>query len=93
MKFSRGQMGGGMAGSIVAGSLGIMVLIIILFTVVLPQINTSVVLNTTQGGTSNLANLSGSGQSLALQTPLLIVLGFMFIPIVAVALSYFGNRQ
>lgn len=83
-----GKRGFGGVGGIIAAALGVMIVVIVMFSVVLPQVNTSL-----YGAQATQSNLSGGAASLAQQAPLLLVLGFIFIPIVAVALGYFGSRQ
>lgn len=81
------KRGFGGVGGVIAAALGLMVVIIVLFSVVLPQVNTSL-----YGTGAAAANLTGGAASLAQQSPLLLVLGLVFIPIVAVALGYFSSQ-
>ena len=82
-----GKRGFGGVGGIIAAAIGVMVVVIVMFSVVLPQVNSSL-----YGASAASANLTGGAYSLAQQSPLLLVLGFIFIPIVAVALGYLGRE-
>lgn len=59
-------------GGLVAGLIGIMVVLIIAYVVVLPVVNTALYGSTT-------ANLTGSALTLSQQLPLFIVLGIVIL--------------
>jgi len=70
---------------IMAGGVGIAVLVISIFAVTLVLVNQFATLS--NQNTSGAANLSGASYTLAQQTPLMVVLAFVFVPVAAFAIG------
>jgi len=66
---------------VMAGGIGIAVLVVLIFAVTLVIVNQYV-----YGTGQSAANLSGAAQTLAQQTPLMVVLAFVFVPVAAFAI-------
>jgi hypothetical protein len=72
---------------VMSGGIGLSVLIVLIFALTLTVTNVFL----TNAGATNVsnggANLSGASWTLATQTPLLIVLAFIFVPVAAFAIG------
>lgn len=73
-----------MFADLVQAGIGLVVLIIVVFYVVLPNVNTAL-----YGAQAAQANLSGAALTMAQQTPLFAVLALIFVPLAVLAISAF----
>jgi hypothetical protein len=75
-----------MFGDLVQAGIGLVVLIIVVFYVVLPNVNVAL-----YGAAATQTNLSGAALTMAQQTPLFTVLALVFVPLAVLAISAFRS--
>lgn len=74
-----------MFGALVEAGISIVVLVMVVFNVILPIVNTTLY----SQGVANSTNLSGAALTMAQQTPLFAVLALLFVPMAVLAISAF----